>query len=115
LETDPVRMLEAMLGIPGVRVAEIYEQPSGLRVEIETSVTTASCPSCGGEAELDDLLTVDLGEHSAMGQSVHLEWLQRQWRCSVAKCRAQPWVERDEGIEAFLARSSQRRTDRSKQ
>jgi hypothetical protein len=24
VETDPVRMMEAMIGIPGVRVAEIY-------------------------------------------------------------------------------------------
>jgi len=115
VETDPVRMLEVMLGIPGVRVVEIYQESSGLRVEIETSVTTATCPSCRGEAELDDLVTSDLGEHSAMGQSVHLEWLQRRWRCSMASCGGPSWVERDKGIEVFLARSAPRRSDRSKQ
>ena len=115
METDPVRMMEAMLGIPGVRVIEIYKEPERLRVEIETPASTATCPICGGEAELDDLQTVDLGEHSALGQCVHLEWLQRRWRCGVPKCRARSWPERDKGIEAFLVRSPHRRPDGSEQ
>jgi hypothetical protein len=39
VETDPVRMMETLLGIPGVRVVEIEEEPLRLRVEIETSAT----------------------------------------------------------------------------
>jgi transposase len=105
--------MEVMLGIPGVRVLTVEEQPGGLRIELEASVTTATCPICGGGAELQGVERVDMGVHSAMGQNVHLEWQQRQWRCPVATCRARSWSERDKGIEEFLARSSHRRTDRS--
>jgi transposase len=114
VETDPVHMMESLLGIPGVRVVEIEEEPPRLRVEIETSATTATCPICGFEAALDDVVTVDLGEHSALGQRVHLEWRKRQWRCEAPKCRARSWPERDKEIEAFLVRSPHR-MDRSKQ
>ena len=34
METDPVRVMEMMLGIPGVRVTELDIQPTSLRVEL---------------------------------------------------------------------------------
>ena len=115
METDPLRMLETMIGIPGARVLEIYQEDEGLRVELETSTATAVCPICRGEGELDGLCTVDLGVHSSMGQPVHLEWVKRQWRCPSAACRARSWTESDKGFEEFLARSPHRRADRSEQ
>jgi hypothetical protein len=115
VETDPVRAMEMMLGIPGVRVIELDIQSSSLRVELETSATSATCPICRNEAESTGVEVVDLGVHSAMGQPMRLEWQQRQWRCPVAKCRARSWSERDKGIEEFLVRSPHRRTDRSEQ
>jgi hypothetical protein len=115
VETDPVRAMEMMLSIPGVRVTELDIQPTSLRVELETSATTATCPICRNEAEPTGVELVDLGVHSAMGQPMQLEWHQRQWRCPVAKCRARSWAERDKGIEEFLARSPHRRTDRPQQ
>jgi transposase len=107
--------MEMLLGIPGVRVTELDIQPKGLRVELETSATSATCPICRNEAESAGVEVVDMGVHSAMGQPMHLIWRQRQWRCPVAKCRERSWAERDKGIEEFLARSPHRRTDRSEQ
>lgn len=51
METDPVRVMEVMLGIPGVRVTSVDAQPTGLRVELETSAISATCPICRNEAE----------------------------------------------------------------
>ena len=47
METDLVRAMEMMLGIPGVRVTELDIQPTGLRIELETSATAATCPIWG--------------------------------------------------------------------
>jgi transposase len=107
--------MEMLLGIPGVRVTELDIQPTGLRVELETSATSVTCPICRNEAELTGVEVVDMGVHSAMGQPMHLIWHQRQWRCPVTKCRARSWPERDKGIEEFLTRSPHRRADRLEQ
>ena len=72
-------------------------------------------PDLGDEAELTGVEVVDLGMRPFMGQSMQLEWHQRQWRYSVAKCRTRSWAERDKGIKEFLVRSPHRRTDRSEQ
>lgn len=101
---DPFRLCEAMLGIPGVRVLAIEELPVGLCVEIEAAEVEARCPSCGTVAEPEERGTVELGEHSAMGQAIRVVWLRRQWRCSASGCAGR-WVEEDDGIAAFLVRS----------
>ena len=73
MEPVPVRMMEVMLGIPGVRLTGIDAQPTGLRVEFETSDTSATCPICRNEVEPAGVEVVDLGEPSAKGQCMHLE------------------------------------------
>jgi|NGEPerStandDraft_6_1074524.scaffolds.fasta_scaffold88388_2 hypothetical protein len=73
VEPVPVRMMEVMLGIPGVRLTGIDAQPTGLRVEFETSATSATCPICRNEVEPARVEVVDLGEPSAKGQCMHLE------------------------------------------
>ncbi|MHB8264037.1 MAG: hypothetical protein ACYDGY_09905 [Acidimicrobiales bacterium] len=111
---DPFCMCEVMLGIPGVRVLAIEETPNGLSVEIETSTTEAWCSICHGLAEAEDEVAVDLGEHFAMGQPVQLIWRQRQWRCTTPGCIG-AFVEKDEGIDTFLARSPHSGGNRSQQ
>jgi hypothetical protein len=107
---DSIRMVEVMLGIPGVHVLSAESGSSGLRIEIETSVTEASCPVCDSPAEPAGRRLVELGVHSAMGQAIHLAWQQRQWRCPVPAC-AGSFAEEDEGIAAFLQRSPHRGAD----
>jgi len=97
VESDPERVMELLLGIPGVRVLTVEVEPTGMHVDLETSATSAMCPICRNEAEPAGVEVVDLGVHSAMGQPMHLEWHQRQWRCPVVKCRARSWAERDKG------------------
>ena len=115
METDPERVMELLLGIPGVRVLTVDVEPTGMSVDLVTSADSATCPICKNKAEFAGIEVVDLGVHSAMGQPMQLEWHQRQWRCPVAKCRARSWAERDKGIEEFLVRSPHRRTDRPEQ
>lgn len=107
---DPIRMVEVMLGIPGVRVLSAERGSGGLRVEIETSATEARCPVCDSPAEPAGRRVVELGVHSAMGQAIHLAFQQRQWRCPVPAC-AGSFAEADEGIAAFLQRSPHRGAD----
>ena len=66
METDPERMMELLLGIPGVRVLTVEVEPTGMQVDLETSAASAMCPICRNEAEPAGVEVVDLGVHSAM-------------------------------------------------
>lgn len=107
---DSIRMLEVMLGIPGVHVCSAGEVDGEARVEIETSLSAPRCPICGSPAEADGRELTDLGEHSAMGQPVHLVWQRRRWRCSKTSC-AVSFVEQGEEIATFQERSPHRGGD----
>ena len=107
---DSIRMLEVMLGIPGVHVCGAGEVDGEARVEIETSVSVSRCPICDSPTEVDGRELTDLGEHSAMGQPVHLVWKRRRSRCSKASC-AVSFIEQSDEIAAFQERSPHRGGD----
>jgi hypothetical protein len=61
LETDPGKMVVAMIVIPGVTVIEARTTPDTLDLLVETEVRPVRCPSCSGDleaagAELEDLV-----------------------------------------------------------
>jgi hypothetical protein len=95
-------------------VLEIHQEADGLRVELETSAATATCPICRGEGELDGLSSEDLGVHSAMA-SPCISSGSSDGRCPAAACQAKSWTESDNGFEKVLARSPHRRANRPEQ
>ena len=107
---DSIRMLEVMLGIPGVHVCRTGEVDGEVRLWIETSVSAPRCLICDSPAEVDGRELTDLGEHSTMGQPVHLVWQRRRWRCSKTSC-AVSFVEQGEEIATFQERSPHRGGD----
>ena len=107
---DSIRMLEVMLGIPGVHVCSTGEVDAEARIYIETSASAPRCPICDFPAEAAGRELTDLGEHSAMGHPVHLVWQRRRWRCSKTSC-AVFFVEQSEEIATFQERSPHRGGD----
>ena len=107
---DSIRMLEVMLGIPGVHVCSTGEVDAEARIYIETSASAPRCPICDFPAEAAGRELTDLGEHSAMGHPVHLVWQRRRWRCPKTSC-AVFFVEQSEEIATFQERSPHRGGD----
>ena len=107
---DSIRMLEVMLGIPGVHVCRTGEVDGEVRLWIETSVSAPRCLICDSPADADGREFTDLGEYSAMGQPVHLVWQRRRFRCSKTSC-AVSFVEQGEEIATFQERSPHRGGD----
>jgi hypothetical protein len=107
VETDPIRMLGVMLGIPGASVVDGQKLPTGVWLAIETSQKSGRCPECGHPAAADGVEPNELGTFSAMGQAVTIEWRRQMWRCEFPGCPLEPFAEEDEGVTAFLARAPQ--------
>ena len=107
METDAIRMLGAMLGIPGASVVDGEQLQAGIWLAIETAQKPANCPECGRPGAADGVEPYKLGTFSAMGQAVTIEWRCRVWRCESPGCSRDRFPEEDEGVTAFLARAPQ--------
>lgn len=107
METDPIRMVGAMFGIPGASVVDGEQVESGVRLVIETTQKSAACPSCGSRGMTDGKELSELGTFPAMGQPVTIHWRRRMWRCETPGCSIERFAEEDEGVTAFLARPPQ--------
>ena len=70
VETDPEKMVAAMIGIPGLTVIEARTTADTLDVLVETELRPARCPRCGGAVETVGAELEDLVPSSAVGGSL---------------------------------------------
>lgn len=103
METDPEKMLAAMIGIPGVTVIEARATEDTMDLLIETEMHPTRCPRCGGTVEGVGAGLEDLVPSSAGGRVSRLTWRRRQWRCLAEDC-LERFGEEDSGIDAFNER-----------
>ena len=104
MESDPEKMLAAMIGIPGLSVIEARATDDTLDVLVETELRTRRCARCGGSveragAELEDLVSSSVG-----GRICRLTWRRRRWRCTAEACPGESFLEEDAGVDAFNER-----------
>ena len=104
MESDPEKMVAAMIGIPGVTVIEARATADTLDLLVETEMRAPRCPRCGGSvermgAELEDLVPSSVG-----GKVSRLTWRRRRWRCVADDCPLEGFGEDDPGIDAFNER-----------
>ena len=95
---DAIGLAEAMLGLDGLRVLDVVENPSEVVVTVETTAEVAGCGTCGVRAEAQDRLRVDVRDLPFGGRPVRLVLLKRRWRCVDLDCPAKTWTEECEHV-----------------
>jgi transposase len=95
MERDPVKMLELVVGMPGVRVLGVEATPAVIRIELESTDDEAVCPRCGAQAELLSTKTEEKVDLPVMGVPRRLIVKRRRWRCPTEQCPQTKWLEPD--------------------
>jgi hypothetical protein len=104
VETQPEKMVAAMIGIPGLTVIEARTTADTLDLLVETELRSPRCPRCGGPVEVAGAELEDLVPSSVGGRVSRLTWRRRQWRCLAEACPVGSVGEDDAGIDAFNER-----------
>jgi hypothetical protein len=104
VETDPGKMVAAMIGIPGVTVIEARTTKDTLDLLVETEMRPVCCPRCGGDVETAGAELEDLLPSSAGGRVSRLTWRRRRWHCLADDCELEYFCEEDAGIDDFNER-----------
>ena len=101
MESDSTRISELLVGLGGVEVLTVEEQPGGpLRVSVRRMASRPPCESCGGVLWSDGDKQVELVDLPSFGRSVCLVWHKRRWRCHNRECPAGTMTEQAAEIAA---------------
>ena len=99
VESEPIRMSELLVGLGGVEVLGVEEQPGGrLWVGVRCAAPRPACGSCGGVVWSDGAKKVKLVDLPSFGRVVQLVWHKRRWRCKNRECSAGTVTEQDAAI-----------------
>jgi transposase len=103
---DGTGLAEVLLGLPGFRVLGVVEHDFEVVIRVETTASRAFCRTCGGRAESQHRMRVDVRDLACFGRPARLVWLKRRWRCLELLCAARTWTEHSEqvGAQAVLTR-----------
>ena len=98
--SDGIGLAEALLGLDGFRVLEVFETPGELIVEVETIADVVGCTRCGVRAEAQDRKPVAIRDLACFGRPARLVWRKRRWRCVDADCDTRTWTESSEHVSS---------------
>ncbi len=97
---DRIGLAEKMLGLPGLVVLDVEEDPGEVVVTVETTKSRGHCRSCRRRAKAQDRLAVEVRDVHCCGRPMRLVVRKRRWRCATRGCLAKTWTERVEGLAA---------------
>jgi transposase len=97
---DGIGLAEVLLGLPGTRVLDVFEDDAEVVVTVETTAVRAFCRCCGALAEAQDRMRVDVRDLPCFGRPARLVWIKRRWRCRERECPAKTWTETSEHLDA---------------
>jgi hypothetical protein len=89
-----------LLGLPGFRVLDVVEHDVEVVIRVVTTASRAFCRACGGRAESQDRMRVDVRDLACFGRPARLVWLMPRWRCREPLCAARTWMEHSEQVDA---------------
>jgi transposase len=101
-----------LLGIPGLRVHEVWELHAERVLLVDTPPRTGVCTGCGQRAESKGRATVHLRDLPAAGKATRLVWVKRIWRCH--DCRVS-WRERHPGLPSRSVLTARARFEAARQ
>ena len=90
---EGIGLAEALLGLDGFRVLEVTESDAEVVIGIETTADAVGCGDCGGRAESQDRMAVEIRDLACFGRPARLVWRKRRWRCADGDCDARSWTE----------------------
>jgi len=96
--TERIGLAEKMLGVPGVVVLDVEDEPGELIVTVESTKAKAHCPSCRRRAQAQDRAVVHLRDLHISGRACRLVFAKRRWRCRTKGCVRKTWTERLPGV-----------------
>ena len=98
--THPIEILEALVGLKGVRV--IHYERAGPEVELMIEQVTGDvrCPSCGARAQVKERPVVSYVDLPVYGTPMCLSWKKHRMRCPNETCDRRTWVLKDHRIAA---------------
>ena len=94
MESDLTRICEQLVGLDGVEVLTVDDQPRDalLRVHIRRTTERPTCGSCAGPLWSDGDKKTELVDLSSFGRAVRLVWHKRRWRCHNRECWLTRWL-----------------------
>ena len=98
LETDPMKMLERLVGLPEVTVLGLFSDDARVELHIESIMERPGCPEYGVLAQLKGWREVVLVDLQFAGKATALHWHKRRWRCVEEMCSMGSWTEQDDRI-----------------
>ena len=101
LDTDPVKVLELLVGLESVSVlGAMRRADDSIELHIQTNASVGGCRGCGTFAKLKGWRIVNFVDLPSFGSPVRLSWHKRRWRCAEATCPVGSWTEEDSRIAA---------------
>jgi transposase len=97
---EPSEILEALVGLKGVRVLRYERRGSDVELMIEQVLDEVRCPRCGQVAEVKERPVVRYVDLPVYGVPMHLAWKKHRMRCVDARCPTKSWTVGDHRIAA---------------
>lgn len=98
METDPTRMCQLLVGLPGVVVVGVADWPLWLRIVVRTCRPRPNCADCATPAHDHGRRQVELIDLPVFGRPARLVWVKQRWRCPNPACATVTWSEQDPRI-----------------
>ncbi len=98
--TDPIQILQALVGLKGIRVVALMRRGPEVQLVIEQQVGTLRCPQCDGPAQVKERPVVSYVDLPVFGTPMRLAWRKHRLRCPDPQCPQGTWTLQDHRIAA---------------
>jgi transposase len=98
--TDPIQILEALVGLKDVDVLYLERRGPDVELAIEQRIGVILCPACHEVARVKDRPTVRYIDLPVYGSPMRLCWKKHRMRCVNRSCAKVSWMLTDHRIAA---------------
>jgi transposase len=98
--TDPIQILEALVGLKDVEVLHLERRGPDVELAIEQRIGVILCPACHEVARVKDRPTVRYIDLPVYGSPMRLCWKKHRMRCVNRACAKGSWMLADHRIAA---------------
>jgi transposase len=103
-------MLSVLFGLEGAEVLRFVEdeENDAFAILVTLPSQTNGCPRCGGRLLELEPVDEDLPATTAGEKHLLIRWRRRRFECAEATCDQSAFKERNEDVDAFIARLTRR-------
>lgn len=100
VRTDPIEILEALVGLKDVHVLQYLRSGPDVELMIEQVIDVVRCPDCDARAQIKERPVVRYVDLPVFGTPMRLAWRKHRMVCVNSSCSRQTWVLEDHRIAA---------------